>query len=377
MPDAKSGRVHILRQHAVPSGVAAEDTGNHLLLSVTGRSLRCRSGSEISRTRLYERQGAERWSGGLEGCWIRDELIIACSNSRPSSSWQALSLLRRVQRAGRGYMKQRSVRVLQLTIAALCILIPLVTVAFGQTSDNELNQDIAKLDSFLSSRNLDSIQITVDKESAKWRERDRPSFIIYMTKACSLLSSYDIGDLSKRASLLSRYGISVLTSGTLPLEDHVQFVSFLMFDPLVIDEAAWKTLRQQKAELWLAARRRVQTSVDPAFDFNEPIFLNVAPPAGSGLPAGIAPESVRDPKLRAEYERAIAENSAKTRRFNDQYWLKKNAPDFYQNVERYLVNAYSRPPRDYDELERLLVRYVDDNGVRARILQDVRTSESH
>jgi hypothetical protein len=276
-------------------------------------------------------------------------------------------------------MKQRSVRVLQLTIAALCILIPLVTfmsgpqsVAFGQASDNELNQDIAKLDSFLSNRNLDSIETTVDKESPKWRERDRPSFIIYMTKACSLLSSYDIGDLSKRASLLSRYAISVLTSGNLPLEDHVQFVSFLMFDPLVIDEAAWKTLRQQKAELWLAARRRVQTSVDPAFDFNETFFLNVAPPAGSGLPAGIAPESVRDPKLRAEYERAIAENSAKTRRFNDQYWLKKNAPDFYQNVERYLVNAYSRPPRDYDELERLLARYVDDNGVRARILDDVR-----
>ena len=79
-------------------------------------------------------------------------------------------------------MKQRSVRVLQLTIAALCILIPLVTFMSGL-------QDIAKLDSFLSNRNLDSIETTVDKQSAKWRERDRPSFIIYMTKACSLLSS--------------------------------------------------------------------------------------------------------------------------------------------------------------------------------------------
>jgi len=27
MPDAKSGRVHILRQLAIPGGVAAEDTG--------------------------------------------------------------------------------------------------------------------------------------------------------------------------------------------------------------------------------------------------------------------------------------------------------------------------------------------------------------
>jgi hypothetical protein len=75
MPDAKSGRVHILHQLAVPGGVAAEDTGNHLLLRVTGRSLRCRSGSEIPGTGLYQRQGAERRSRGLEGCGIRDELI--------------------------------------------------------------------------------------------------------------------------------------------------------------------------------------------------------------------------------------------------------------------------------------------------------------
>ena len=75
MPDAKSGRVHILRQLAVPSGVAAEDTGNHLLLSLTRRSERCRSGSKIPEAGLYERQSAERWSRGVEGCGIRDELI--------------------------------------------------------------------------------------------------------------------------------------------------------------------------------------------------------------------------------------------------------------------------------------------------------------
>jgi hypothetical protein len=273
-------------------------------------------------------------------------------------------------------MKPSSMRVRRFTIAALSVvsmLMPtLVSLAFGQNSDNELRQDIAKLDSFLSNRNLDSIEATVDKESAKWRERDRPSFIIYMTKACSLLSSYDIGDVSKRASLLSRYAISVLTSGDLPLEEQVHFVEFLMFDPLVIDEAAWKTLRKQKAELWLAARRRVESSVDPKFDFDDRAELNVPTPPGSGEPNGVSPEFIKDPKLRAEYERAIAENSAKIRRFNDQYWLKRNAPDFYKNVERYLVNAYSRPPADSAELEQLLAHYVDDNGVRARILEEVR-----
>jgi len=89
------------------------------------------------------------------------------------------------------------------------------------------------------------------------------------------------------------------------------------------------------------------------------------------VPAGASPESIKNDKLRAEYERAIALNSEKIRRSNEQIWLKSNAPQFYQEVERYLVSAYSRPPADPAELERLLAQYVNDNEVRAQILQQV------
>ena len=74
MPDAKSGGVHIFRQLAVPGGVAAEDTGNHLLLSMTGRRERCRSGSEISRAGLYQRQGARGRCRSVEGGWLLNDL---------------------------------------------------------------------------------------------------------------------------------------------------------------------------------------------------------------------------------------------------------------------------------------------------------------
>jgi hypothetical protein len=75
MPDAQSGWFYIVHQLQVAGKLSTKVAGNHLLLSLTRRSERCRSGSEISGARLYERQGAERRSGGVEGCWIRDELI--------------------------------------------------------------------------------------------------------------------------------------------------------------------------------------------------------------------------------------------------------------------------------------------------------------
>ncbi len=73
--DVKSGRVHIVHQVPASGGLAAKDSGNYLLLSLTRRSECCRSGSEISGAGLYERQGAERRCRGVEGCGIRDELI--------------------------------------------------------------------------------------------------------------------------------------------------------------------------------------------------------------------------------------------------------------------------------------------------------------
>jgi hypothetical protein len=77
MPDAKSGRVHILHQLAVPRGVAAEDAGNHFLLRLTRRSQRCRSGSEISKAGFYQRQGARGRCGSVEGGWLLHGLIFS------------------------------------------------------------------------------------------------------------------------------------------------------------------------------------------------------------------------------------------------------------------------------------------------------------
>jgi len=76
MPDGQSRWFYIVRQLQVAVKLSTKVAGNHLLLSVTRRSVRCRSGSEISSARLYERQGAEGWSRGVEGCGIRDELIF-------------------------------------------------------------------------------------------------------------------------------------------------------------------------------------------------------------------------------------------------------------------------------------------------------------
>jgi len=240
-----------------------------------------------------------------------------------------------------------------------------------ESSSRELQEDLAKVDSFLSTRNLDSLEAVADRESTKWQKRNRQSFLTYLLKICSLLSSYDWSDESRQSLLLSRYAILAVTSGELPLQEYVQFVEFLTLDPINVDEATWKSLRLRKARLFLEARRQLAGKVDPNFNFDDRPEVNVKTPPNSGMPNGISAESIKDPKLRSEYESAIARNSAKAQRYNDQYWLKKNTQRFSDEAERYLVNAYIRPPADLPQLEGLLSEYASNEVFRNRIIAEV------
>jgi len=239
-----------------------------------------------------------------------------------------------------------------------------------------LDADLAKLDALRESRDLDSLETAINRDSLKWKARDRQPFLAYMFEACGEISSYDYSDKSKQATLLSRFAISVLSSGPLSLEERVPFVEFLGLDPVKIDETAWKRLRQEKASFWLETWRLLSEAQDPNFDLQDVPMINVAPPPGAGVPAGGSPSDIKDPALRAEYERAIALNRAKIARFNEQHYVRMTADKFYQDAQRYLINAYSRTPSNPTELERLLSVYVGDEAVRNRILEETRKAQN-
>lgn len=277
---------------------------------------------------------------------------------------------------------QTRVRALLVSLFLLVLLGPLTASGKNtekssqmQATSPELEKDLADLDSFRVSRNLESLEAIVKRDVTKWQKRDRQSYLTYLFGVCSLLSSYDLGDQSQQALLLGRYAVLALSGGDLSLKEQIQFVEFLAQDPLKVDERTWKIVRMQKAEWWLKTWERVKSSIDPTFNFNDRPFLNIQPPLATGLPAGVSPESIKDPKLRAEYEAAIADNSAKAQRYSDQQYLKQNYERFFKEAERYLVFAYARSPKDLPELERLLNEFISDPIARKRVSEEVRKGE--
>jgi len=74
----------------------------------------------------------------------------------------------------------------------------------------------------------------------------------------------------------------------------------------------WAQIRKKDVEVRLHAWKRLVNAIDPTWDANDVPLVNVMPPLAAGPPGGVAPgvapEAIKDPKLRAQYEAAIEKN---------------------------------------------------------------------
>ena len=256
------------------------------------------------------------------------------------------------------------------------LFVGVLSAIYGQSDFKaELAQNVESLEEFRRIGDLNRFEAQLERDAAKWRQRDRSDFITYMSSACRLLSSYRFGEQPKQATLLGQSAILVLSQGGLSLSQMALFVEFLSQDPIILESADWRRLRLEKARWWLAAWRRVTESTDPKFDFSDFPLLNVAPPRATGLPSGIPPQAIRDLKLRSEYEQAVEQNNVRARKYDEQFWIKQNGQALLKSAERYLKKAYSRTPDDIPELMRLLETYITDDQLRKRIVEAARKRE--
>ena len=81
---------------------------------------------------------------------------------------------------------------------------------------------------------------------------------------------------------------------------------------------------------------------------------------------------MRDPELRKRYEKAIADNEEKKRAHSLQLQARRLAKWFPGKAERFLKDAYTRPPAALEEFEKLVKANLAETEVRARLLLTVK-----
>ncbi len=271
------------------------------------------------------------------------------------------------------------------TVGFVCLLATTTSsgAISGQSGDEkqEYTRELARIKALEKSwksgsvNHLKEYETLADEVQKRWSQKSREYNARLMLELCRTLSSVDFKD-DRRHDVARKYALSVLDrpegvslETELKLTGHVMTAMGIPTAPKG-DEFARR--REKDVEIRLHAWERLTDAIDPKWDPNDVPLLNVVPPAASGLPSGIAPEDVKDPKLRAEYEAAIEKNRQKAQEYNEQYRLRSWLKEFPPRAEQYIIQAYSKSPYNIEELTGLLNQYMRDEQTRSRIFDGVR-----
>lgn len=136
----------------------------------------------------------------------------------------------------------------------------------------------------------------------------------------------------------------------------------------------WPQKRKDYAKYFFNVLSRFEKYIDPYWDPNEQKISFPMPPKGikGAWGYGMSPENIEDPNLRAEYESAIKVFAEKARYYSFQTFLRREKKSTVQRLENYyLIQMYSEPILDENELQKDIDNNVSDDNIRKRISFDL------
>ncbi len=144
-------------------------------------------------------------------------------------------------------------------------------------------------------------------------------------------------------------------------------------DENLLHGLAWDLMRRaatvdepSKVSLWLSTYQTLKKACDPAFNPDDVSAINITPPGGD-IP-GIAPEGIKDPELRRQYELALAANREKSNRHRYQSLLRKQLEELRRDLPIILgTSGADGPDRARNAVSRLK-KYDVPNDVLVDLL---------
>ena len=240
---------------------------------------------------------------------------------------------------------------------------------------SEYEQDIKNIETLRANRNLEGLVLLADQIELKWPKINKDYYSALMIEVVGAFSGYDFKD-DRQYVLAVKYAKAALEKeDQLPLEAEIRLARFLQGGPEYttgqMKAEEWARDRSERVKRWLHAWQRLEKEINRNFDFNNRPPLNVLPPAGHG-PAGIAPESIKDAKARAEYESTIAANKEKIAEYNKQWQLRQLDNYFTPYASQFIIEAYSKEPHNLAELKKYLDDYLTKEDVKEKIINEVK-----
>ncbi len=266
----------------------------------------------------------------------------------------------------------------------LAIEVPVFTLSAElKVDEQEFKNQMAMIKSKYESlsngqnNNLAEYEKFADEIRSKWSKRNREYYAKLTLEICGPFNSIYFKE-DRRHDVARQYALSALSEpNEITLVTELELIGYVMTPTITSLAPKGKEFEERRkidADVRFHAWKRLLDTIDPNWDPNEVILSPTGVSADFGLPSGIAPESVKDPKVRAEYATALEKNRQQIENHVKQHQLRYWLKDYPKRNELYIVHAYSTPPYNNEELQKYLNRFIKDKETRDRIITTVKTN---
>ena len=143
-------------------------------------------------------------------------------------------------------------------------------------------------------------------------------------------------------------------------------------EPAADPAAALATARTRVRD-WIAVLSRFRRDMDPDFDPNRKLTMNIVPPGPTGnqYAPGVDPKDVRDPEMRRAYVAEIAKNQERIKNFTANLRLYQAHKAIVEKAAQSIADAHQTLGMPATELSALLGQAEILPGDRAALLASV------
>jgi hypothetical protein len=205
----------------------------------------------------------------------------------------------------------------------------------------------------------------------KWSKSNPEYLARLLLPICGELTSARFND-DRQYELSRKYALIALENADqIPLNLEFELSGHVGNRRPIQDQNIFVERRKKNVSAWLHAWGRVENAIDPNWDPDEEIVVVMPTPGPEGFVGG-DPKSIKDPKLRAQYERARLEKQKNIKHKTNQFRLRRWGQVILTHWEPNIVRAYSQPPYNMGELKQLLTEYQIGDEASNRIINAVK-----
>ena len=247
----------------------------------------------------------------------------------------------------------------------------------------EVSEDVNSIKALIKGDHIEGLEMKVDELEKKWFPENKQYYRLVIFNIAQILNNnknYDLADrytklaLDKLYALPDNEKVSVENEFYLTEQINQNIVSRLK------KEKEWPEKRRETAKYYFRVLERLEKSIDSEEEIKEKTSNATYPDLTKyhiGGARGMSPNSIKDPEIRARYEKELTEYWEAAGYMAEQRNLRMIKETDLPYLQRSIIHLYSGPEfvskeLETDALKQDIEKYVKDEKIVSTIIEELK-----